>query len=670
MKWACALLAFTTVWAQVGSAFAEASESRLDAFPFGDKKVRVDGLLKEWPKLTPLEKALRGKVKGGAEGLVGYDDQALYVAMRVRDSTFTRGRHYGEQEDYAQLELTVPRPGSGAVSYAIQLFAGEPGRTAGLVKLKGKGKLEGALLVEAPTAHGYDFEARIPWAALPATNDCRSGLRARLLYQDAGEGSVARVATSASKGRLPQLTLEPEYALMQAVVEAKGLDVEPEREAFANLTGDRFLERIAIYDRYLTVTGYNYRGGREFYYQDLRLLEPSALRFFELADLSGDGKAEVVLVRREGTSSQGRDYLEVYTFPSSDAPPRKIFQHEVGIRCAAGVVENEVRLARRGKQRTLVVSRGKHRGLELERWEEPIAGGEVQPALLPWQAIESRAYAFEGGRFDVVEEKEKASGVKAPPARGQRLWSGTRPPTAGGAGSSSRRDRTGVSSSQGQATRVLEPPRPPKTAELMREVYSLYRREQRAHGKARFDFVINTYGDEVPERVLLHGLDLVVFGEHFQDATTYAFTKVALKEPSDVLSVSAADLTGDGYAELIVRGTLAAKASRALGGHTVQRHALLVYKVRAGGIERIFAAETGRTLRKASVLGRVSFVPIARGVEIRLAPGKAIEFTEQSYPFPQDPGPYGGLEPLLLPWGGREAQSYRYDGDSFKKVGP
>ena len=43
-----------------------------------------------------------------------------------------------------------------------------------------------------------------------------------------------------------------------------------------------------------------------------------------------------------------------------------------------------------------------------------------------------------------------------------------------------------------------------------------------------------------------------------------------------------------------------------------------------------------------------------------------IEWTEKTYPFNQDSGPVGGLEPLILPWGG-PAVRYRWSNGAFTR---
>ena len=50
-----------------------------------------------------------------------------------------------------------------------------------------------------------------------------------------------------------------------------------------------------------------------------------------------------------------------------------------------------------------------------------------------------------------------------------------------------------------------------------------------------------------------------------------------------------------------------------------------------------------------------------------VSPGKAKGFTKQTYPFDQDAGPVGGLEPLLLPWSGLGPVEYAWSGSAFER---
>src|SRR5205807_1135091 len=93
-------------------------------------------------------------------------------------------------------------------------------------------------------------------------------------------------------------------------------------------------------------------------------------------------------------------------------------------------------------------------------------------------------------------------------------------------------------------------------------------------------------GDARAERVVLVGKDIVVFGPGFKSGTGY--TKLSLTQfadEKDVTEMTARDLTGDGAAELVVRGTRRVKSPQ---GDLVAIDALFVYTVRGGGVARVF----------------------------------------------------------------------------------
>jgi hypothetical protein len=204
---------------------------------------------------------------------------------------------------------------------------------------------------------------------------------------------------------------------------------------------------------------------------------------------------------------------------------------------------------------------------------------------------------------------------------------------------------------------------------MLDQVYALYRTDRGVKKSTpRFDFVTDVAGSEDHERVLVHGKDIVVFGKKFKEGTSYVYTTIGVKEPEHVLDVSARDLTGDGRAEIIVRGIIPVKASEQLGGAMVTRHALMIYRVNEGGISRIFAAETGRSVDDDAILGRVSFIPVSDAVRIVLHAARAVGWSEKSYPFPQDTQPYQGLEPLLLPWTQMPERSYVFAGERYELV--
>ena len=168
-----------------------------------------------------------------------------------------------------------------------------------------------------------------------------------------------------------------------------------------------------------------------------------------------------------------------------------------------------------------------------------------------------------------------------------------------------------------------------------------------------FDVATDIAEDERIERVLLHGRDLVVFGKGFKSGAVRDLTLEQFNDPSDVVDLSARDITDDGKAEIFVRGVMRSKAPRRFGDRAVRtvvgREVLLVYSVGPRGISRVFGAETGREIAGESACkARSRSSPVRRGSISRCAPGRHSGFTDRTYPFAQDREKVGGLEPFAL----------------------
>jgi hypothetical protein len=404
-----------------------------------------------------------------------------------------------------------------------------------------------------------------------------------------------------------------------------------------DVCGDDRLEVVSIYGGYITMAGGGYREGKEFFFQDLAVPDAASITRLEVMDLTGDGKDDIVLTKRVGKSDEYREVLQVLRVSSGDNP-YVAFQQETAVVTKKGEIRNEVALKRSGDKASIVLTPGTSKGFDAATYDEPMPG-DMDSVLFPWDSIKSRTFSWDGNGF-VSPTSE------IPEARKPR-------PVA-------------VAAPVAAAVPLPPPPPPPSADELLDRVYALYRQDRKTGAqKPRFDFVADVAGDKTKERVLVHGKDIVVFGKKFKEGTSYAYISIGVEAPADVVDATARDLTGDGKAEVIVRGVLHAKASKQLGGGIVDRHTLFVYEVSEGGIRRIFGAETGRSVEASSVVASLKFVQKDRGVGIELSRGKATGWTEQTYPFPVDRTPYGGLEPLIVPWGDVPVKRYRYDGSSF-----
>jgi len=630
---------------------AAAAGRMLTAEPLGDQKLRIDGVLKEWPgRMTSLGDTLRGKASENdakVTGQLAYDDNNIYLAFDVVDDKLVRTRAASDGEDHAQLLIAFPK-GGGFHTYEVSLHPGDPGKLPGAVKLGGR-PVAGAKIVEAPDEGGYTIEAQIPWKTFGEASTTRVGLRAALRYVDADAPASVRAVVGTSSGgggrALPALPLEAEQALDATLVRQKNVADRPIASTYGNVWGDKMLERVAVYGGYLTIVGPNYRGGKEFYFAELGVTTPRLFRKLDVRDLDGDGLEEIVVRKKIGVSDAYREILDVLKV-GENGQPYSVFMHEVAIKTKDGSIENEVDFVKRGKAYAIRVSQGKADGFEPDTYAES-QPDNMPSALLPWETVKSRTYASEGKAFEKIDED---------------TW--TPKVTKGSPSSKAGKPRSKRPAAE-QGPPPPPAPRPPTSDELQDRLYALYRKERKVgKGRPRFDFVTDVAGDPRPERVLIHGKDIVVFGKGFRDGTSYAFINVGVAEPKHILDATARDLTGDGKAEILVRGVLEAKASKELGGDVVERHALFIYQVGDDGIRRVFAAETGRVVGENAILGAVAFEPSKRGMNIELRAAHAVGWSERDYPFPPDSTTAGGLEPLLLPWSGGKRR-YRWNGQSY-----
>jgi len=626
----------------VVSAPAAAGGRTISAEPVDDVKIRIDGDLREWPnKMTDLGETLEGKPSGGdprVAATIAYDENSLYVVLKVFDRDIVRTAAASDKEDHATLNLYFPK----GQSYALDLFPGLPGKVAGVIKLKGAPVAQ-SKIVEAPMDKGAGLyvEAQIPWSAFPEAARTRVGLHAAVAYTDAdAPGSVkAVIGTSGARSgkAMPPLLLANEQGLEESIIRAKGLPPAPAREQYGNVSGDGMIERVAVWGGNLVIIGPHFRSGKEYYFADLGVDSASQVDRLELVDFDGDGHDEIVIQKKVGSSDKYREVLTVLKVGRDDQP-FLAFAHEIGIKTSDGEITNKVKLSPAG----IEISQGDAEGFDPGTFSE-VQPGDMGATILPWESIGSETFAWKGKGFEESGRTgftPKAGGVAAPAGKKPKPRTKSDEPPAPPA------------------------PRPPTADEMLDRVYALYKKERGVSGKPSFDFVTDVAGDRGAERVLIHGKDIVVFGKGFREGLSYAFITVGVADPKDILDATARDLTGDGKAEIIVRAVLHAKASKALGGDTVDRHALMIYDVQGDGLVRVFGAETGRALGKDRIIGAVAFTPARHGFDIELYPARAVGWTEQNYPFPVDTTTAGGLEPLLLPWT-NGSRKYHYDGKSY-----
>ncbi len=597
--------------------------------------VKLNGVLSEWPTaMTPLRTRVTGSPGDkdfSARVALAYDSDALYFAGDVVDDKLVRTSAYGATEDRFTFTLVFPGDG-GAVSVAeIELFPGDPGNVAGAARVKGGGAGQ---LVEAPNASrsGYTFEAKLPWSALPLSSRTRVGLRGVVRGQDsdgAGVESVLATSGETSPARMPRVPIDAEEAIETTFAKDKGLTGAPQHDVIADVTGGAGRERVMLWDQFLLIAGPDVRGGKEFFFRDLAV-DKAMIPLFEVRDLTGDGKADLVIRTKKSSGGVFREELSVLSMSGEEVTA--VFVQELSLGSDVGKVDNTVSFDPKRREITVALAAS---SAKREAFKETPQPGDFG-VLLPWGTVKSRTFRFDGGKFSKTREESKPAS-EAPPPSTEPVGPAQPPPA-----------------------------RAPTADELMDSVLALYKKDRKvsAREKPRFDLAANLADDPQNERLLVFGKDLVVFGKGFMGGQGYVAVGLGLAAAKDVVDVATRDLDGDGHAEVLVRGVQRMAAPKELGTGNVERDVLLVYSVVGGKLKRVFAAETGLAVGDKRLLGTVRFVPGARSHELVLGPGVAVGWDKGSWPYGQDTTPVGGIEPLVLPWADAEAR-YRWSGSAF-----
>lgn len=584
----------------------------------------VDGLPGEWPRALSALKVTTGTAGADltAKGAVGYDDRTVYVAVDVTDDKLV--------PDGDRVELTIGF--SGGATSTVTLFPGGPGKPARATA--GSGAIAGAKVVEAPRKGGWTMEAQFPWSAVGGPANVRVGLRGALTVRDADSGTTPDGSASNAGGtgwnQLPSLPTTPEQDLNESLVIPKRLGA-PTANVLADVVGDAMKERVLVYGSYLVVLGPTYRGGKEYYWNDMNIAGRTFVSATcEARDVDGDGKEDLVMkkVFKEGTAT--REVLHVLTFGRSETP-NIVFQHEIALTSGGGSIVNDVRWGTDKGKSTITITPGTAKGVDESTLKDKPEGG-AGGVLLPWGSVEMQRYAWKTSGFEKIEEKVKP-GASAP-----------RPPD------------------KGTPKPAAAPPPPPPGADLPK-VVDLFKKERNASGNPRFDLSGDMVGDAKPERALVYDKDLLIIGPTYKGGKGYSYTTLPFASASDVKNVLSRDATGDGKQELIVRGLLKAGSDKG----EVERTIELVYQVGPDNLKRVFGAEVSRAIGASSVTATIGY-QIQKGKgQIILGTGKATGWTQATYPFTQETGPSGGLEPLLLPWGSTRSVTYTWNGGAFAK---
>ncbi|MGF1467039.1 MAG: hypothetical protein ACFCGT_12980 [Sandaracinaceae bacterium] len=596
-------------------------------------RVRVDGALNDWRGVRFV--SLGHGDDAALEYALGYDDDALYLAARVRDERVVRTDQPGVAEDAVILSLALPGR-RGLRGTEVWLYPGVPGRRAraGVGSLGARPRvIDTITVVEGPLPRGlgYVIEARVPWPALGPTtrwDQGRGALRLRDVDREAHPTIETEPATAAIDpqhlGALPPLTVQsPETDNLEAFARERNLlDARPRYDLVGNVWGDGRRERVFVVDRYVVLTGGGYRDGGYGYHR-LDVAGVGDVRSAELRDLTGDGLSELVLSLRQANRLGRRDLFQVVAL--NGEVPRDVFAVELGKETSAGRLTMELRIRpERGGPPVIEVEVGTAQGLDADSYRERPAVN-AEPILLPWGPIRQRSYRWNGSVFARVGEVANPRYREATPATARA----TPVPTAEAAPAA---------------------PAGPSEDDLL----AAFRQAQgvRSGVRPRFAARINALGDRRPERMEVYGKALVLVGPGIADGRRYLSSTFPVEDPADLLDVRTADVTGDRRSEIL--GRIQQRDGE------VTRHVLVVYRVRETGIQQILLAEVRREQAGDFVENDVR----TRGGRLQIRPGRARGFGADRWPF-APPSAEGAVAPLLLPWQDRPV-TYRLVGDRLE----
>lgn len=598
--------------------------------------VKMDGVPGEWPARTPASQTISGDGESvHMNAGLQYDEQKIWVAGEVTDAAFKVG------VDHAALVIAFPGPGGALVPYEVSFYAGKPGESVGSVKYgagaqKGR-EVAGAKIVEAPAKGGYSFEASIPWSAFPEARLVRVGLRGAVRYVDSDKNVVATgPGDVSSPAELAPLLTEPEQSLVEGLLQPKSLSLTPKTEVYADIAGDAMKERIAVFGHFLTVCGPTYRGGKEFFVRDLA----ADVLSLEARNATGRDKEDLLLRRRFTRPKAGtRDWFEVWSFVNDE--PSTAFAHEIEVAGVGGgkKITNSLHVG----DKEIDVAIGSAEGWDATSYKEPIVG-DAEPILLPWGPVKEQIFKLQSGKFVKAKEVPNPNAAKVAAAPHESLPQDVPTPPV-------------------QKTT-------PSSSELGKELVALYKKDHGVAPEAKptADLQVSVAEDPRPERVLVYGRDLVVLGPGFRSGTSYAYLSLTqFSSDADVKEVTARDLTGDGAADILVRGVKQVPQS---SGPAAVTDLLFVYQVTQSGITRIFSIETARELGGKRLQGLVQFVPAksGKGMDVLSSAGKATGFTKENFPWAEQTPGTAAVEPVLLPWGTVKSARYAFDGTKYAYV--
>ena len=241
----------------------------------------------------------------------------------------------------------------------------------------------------------------LPWGPVlertyrwDGTRFARASERANPAFVAPGQRPAAAAAAPDAGPPAPP-PLPGTDALVDAFRRERGIapGTRPRFDRTGNVAEDRRPERVLVFGSSLVIVGAGFRGGRGYFYFGLPVPAPDDLLDASLADVTGDGVAEVLLRVRQTVGDVRREILLVQRF-QGEAFGRAA-SVEVAREQGSSRIDNEIRTT----GGALEVRGGRARGWTAQSYpfaDQP--GSSTDAILLPWRNEIAR-YRLTGGRL-------------------------------------------------------------------------------------------------------------------------------------------------------------------------------------------------------------------------------------------------------------------------------
>lgn len=294
----------------------------------------------------------------------------------------------------------------GTVENRVRVERGRRGAAASIVVSTVEARFDPASWRMEPAS---DVEAvLLPWGPIrertyrwDGTRFSRASERENPDYEApstvSSSGSSAGTSSSSSTSTVPVAPAAPGVDALIAAWRTQAGIARTARARFdltANLAGDATTERLLVFGTRLVVVGSAFRDGTGWFEYGIPAATESDLIDVRLADVTSEGRAEVLFRIRQTIGDVRREVVVVHHFTPEGFPlllTREIAREQGGNR-----IENE--LVTTGGR--LEIRPGTARGFSASNW--PFADGPsgdgVEPLLLPWRDHAVR-FRHERGRL-------------------------------------------------------------------------------------------------------------------------------------------------------------------------------------------------------------------------------------------------------------------------------